>query len=85
MKSKFTTRSSSRQGPVITNNYAKAVVKGGPKKKKVKTIIYKTTTDHSGKTVTGSGKITKRVYKNGILKKKPKVKNMSMKQMLLRP
>lgn len=84
MRSTHTIRSSSRQGPTVTNSYAKGIVKGGPKKKKVKTIIYKTTTDHAGKTVTGSGKITKRVYKNGVQTKK-KVKNMSMKQMLKRP
>jgi len=84
MRSKFTTRSSSRQGPVITNNYSRAIVKGGPKKKKVRTTTYSTVTNNAGRTVTGVGKTRKRVYKKGVLTK-DKTKKMSLGKMLRMP
>lgn len=84
MKSKYTTRSSSRSGNTMTNNFARAIVKGGPAKKKVKTMIYSTTTDFDKQKTTGKGKIRKRVYKKGVLVK-DKTKKMSMRKMLMNP
>lgn len=84
MKSKFISRKSSRQGNSLINSFAKSVVKGGPAKKKVKTMSYTTTTDYGNKKLTGSGTIKKKVYKKGVLVKN-KTKKMTMGKMLRNP
>lgn len=67
MKSKFVKRSSTKEGPTISEVYSGAVVKGGPKRKVVKLTKTNLVTDNDARKTYGGGEKIKKVYKNGVL------------------
>lgn len=74
MKSKFVKRSSTKEGPTISEVYAGATVKGGPKRKVVKITKTNLTTDYEARKTFGGGETIKKVYKGGVLTKERRKK-----------
>lgn len=62
-------RTSSRQGPVITDTYSKEKVRNGPLGIRTKSVKATTVTDLANKTTQASGMKTKMVTKGGVVTK----------------
>lgn len=69
MRSKFSTRSSVRQGPTMSEIYSGALVKGGRNRKVVKITKANLDTDYAEQKTSGGGETVKSVYKKGLLVK----------------
>lgn len=67
MKSKFEKRTSTKEGPTMSQVYAGATVKGGPKRKVVKITKANLNTNYDAQETSGGGETVKSVYKKGLL------------------